>query len=408
MSFTPVLHVSAAQSSGTPLDVMGVPPLGPGPYVIPGPTATVAENSQINGLLIDWITLRLPVKQLPPSLQERLFEKFDLVACFITDRDGNAQEIRWETKKYNFDSMRSDSNGLFFSCYWVANVAYLYIGASPASIANETNVFGSLDLRAGAELLMKHAAKAFGCFLGRFEDWECQRLDITGNYALPDHAHVKSALRMLLQTDSARRKASSSKNGGDTVQWSPTSDMVAAKAYHKGPHLRYLQSKEKISISPELLALADRLLRLEMKLGARWFRRQREERKHRFGKRPWYDLTAADLALLHSEFFGPLVDGVEVRDMGRVQMINRIAEINDISQGRARGAYATYSSIKEAGLDEVRASMPDRTFYLHKKYLRAAGVSDADLCAGNVVQFRPIRIVLAQPVTCWDDIRRAA
>lgn len=28
--------------------------------------------------------------------------------------------------------------------------------------------------------------------------------------------------------------------------------------------------------------------------------------------------------------------------------------------------------------------------------------------AGNVIQFRPIRIVLAQPVTCWDDIRKAA
>jgi hypothetical protein len=49
-------------------------------------------------------------------------------------------------------------------------------------------------------------------------------------------------------------------------------------------------------------------------------------------------------------------------------------------------------------------ALPD----LHLKYLRAAGISDADLQQGNVVQFRPVRVVLAQPVTCWDELRRAA
>ena len=55
--------------------------------------------------------------------------------------------------------------------------------------------------------------------------------------------------------------------------------------------------------------------------------------------------------------------------------------------------------------------MPERTYYLHRKYLKSAGFTDADLSKflpGNVVQFRPVRIVLAQPVTCWDDVRRAA
>lgn len=94
--------------------------------------------------------------------------------------------------------------------------------------------------------------------------------------------------------------------------------------------------------------------------------------------------------------------------MGRVQMIELIAAANGISQGRARAAYKTYTDIKEFGLDEVRAGMAERTFYLHKKHLKAAGVSDGDLMAGNVIQFRPIRIVLAQPVTCWDDIKKAA
>jgi hypothetical protein len=45
---------------------------------------------------------------------------------------------------------------------------------------------------------------------------------------------------------------------------------------------------------------------------------------------------------------------------------------------------------------------------LHLKYLRTAGINDADLHSGNVIPFRSVRIILAQPVTCWEDIRRAA
>lgn len=97
--------------------------------------------------------------------------------------------------------------------------------------------------------------------------------------------------------------------------------------------------------------------------------------------------------------------------MGRLELITRIADMNGITQGRARAAYDTYDKLRSYGLDEVKASMPERTFYLHKKYLHGAGFTDADLSKflpGNVVQFRPVRIVVAAPVASWDDLRRAA
>jgi II/X family phage/plasmid replication protein len=362
---------------------------------------------QTNGLLLDWITLRQPLTMLPPSLQERLYQNMDLVACFRMV-DGQPADINWESKRLNFEALRSDSDGLYFTCTYVGNVAYFYVGASPASLEHDCNVFGSLDIRSGAEALLARARRAFSCFLAPAEDWELCRLDITGNYALPDHASVKTALRTLLQTDSARRKATSSKNGGDTVLWSPTSDVQAGKAYHKGPHLRHLVKKAQIVLTDDVLELADRLLRLELKLGSRFFRHMKERRNHRFNGKHWLSITAEELALLHAEFFGPICDGVEVRDMGRVDALELIAAASGITLGRAKAAYATYRSIKECGIDEVKASMPERTFYRHKKYLIAAGYSDGDLMAGNVVQFKPIRIVLAQPVTCWDDLRRAA
>jgi len=212
----------------------------------------------------------------------------------------------------------------------------------------------------------------------------------------------------LLQTDSARRKATSAKNGGDTVLWSPSSDLIAGKAYHKGPHLRYLREKKQIEIDDEHLALADRLVRLEIRIGSRFWRLMRTRRKHAFYGRKWWSLTAEELGQLHKEFFGPIVEGVEVRDMGRVEMIELIAAANGISHGRAKAAYGTYCDVKQFGLDEVRAGMAGRTFFLHKKHLKAAGITDGDLMMGNVIQFRPVRIVLAQPVASWDDIRRAA
>lgn len=360
------------------------------------------------GLLIDWITLRLPVCQLPPILQERLYENMDTVACFTNGPDGLPGAIKWESKRLNFDALRSDAEGLYFTSCYVGNIAYFYIGASPASLQHETNVFGSLNIVEGADALIARAQKAFSCFVGRSDEWELCRLDITGNYALPDFGMVKTALRTLLQTDSARRKATSAKNGGDTVQWSPTSDMMAGKAYHKGPHLRFLRKNEKIDVSDELLSLADRLIRLELKIGSRFFRLARSRRSHPLFGRHWTTYTAEELTKLHSEFFSPICDGVEVRDMGRVDMIELIAAANGITQGRARAAYGTYKQIKESGLDEVKAGMSEATFYRHKKYLKTAGISDGDLMAGNVIQFKPIRIVLAQPVTCWEDLREAA
>jgi len=361
-----------------------------------------------NGLLIDWITLRLPVRQLPPILQERLYENMDTTACFSNGADGKPAELKWESKRLNFDALRSDAEGLYFTCCYVGNISYLYIGASPAALQYDTNVFGSLNILEGADALVNRANKAFSCFLVRSEEWELCRLDITGNYALPDFSVVATALKTLLQTDSARRKATSCKKGGDTVLWSPTSDMEAGKAYHKGPHLRYLLKQGKIDVSEEVLAMADRLIRLELKIGSRFFRLARSRRSHPLSGRHWSSYTAEELTELHSKFFSPICEGVEVRDMGRVDMIELIAAASGITKGRARAAYGTYEDIKKYGLDEVKAGMSERTFYLHKKHLKAAGVSDGDLMAGNVIQFKPIRIVLAQPVTCWHDLRRAA
>jgi len=359
----------------------------------------VAVMTQKTPYLIDWLTLRIPLEDsiLGKNLTDRIRSCLNVVTCI--DRHG----VRiWSKQILDIDALRSDTPGLCWMLQGDGKHEYLTIGASPAALEHGINVFGSCDIQHCAKVLIQHAAKALEAVLPSYKQWQCRRMDITGNYALPDSASVKQALRQLTLADGGRRKATNMARGGDTVAWNPTSDLAKGKAYHKGPQMAFLEKKGLIEVSQELIELADRILRLEHTRGARWFRRLAEAGK------AWYDLSIQDLEALFIEFFGRVVDGVEVKEMERHELVSLIAASNGITQGRAEAAFATYRNIRADGFEVVKDYMPERTWYLHLKYLRGAGISDADLQQGNVVQFKPVRIVLAVPVTSWEQIRKAA
>jgi len=234
--------------------------------------------------------------------------------------------------------------------------------------------------------------------LPNWSAWQCRRIDVTANYDMGSSSQVKQGLRLLLGTDAPRRRTNSDRKGGDSVYWNTTSALRAGKAYHKGAHLRYQVRKGNIEVDEETLLLGDRLLRLELKLGATWFRRLKQD---------WHTLTADDLAAQHENFFSSLIGGgdVEVNDMGTLlQELEKHAP----TKGRALAAHRTWALIKTVGYTQTVESMPRSTFMLHAKYLRAAGLSGADLCAGKVIEFRRKCLVLNQPVLSWDELRRAA
>ena len=78
------------------------------------------------------------------------------------------------------------------------------------------------------------------------------------------------------------------------------------------------------------------------------------------------------------------------------------------TKGRALAAHRTFALIKTVGYSQTKDSMPKATFMRHCAYLRDAGLSSADLCAGKVLELRKRFLVLDQPVLSWDDIKRAA
>lgn len=349
-------------------------------------------------MLIDWLTLRVKLDaSLGSSLLSRILDCMGMTVC--VDADGNE---KWRKHALDIDKLRSDSPGLYWSITADGqSQRYLTIGASPSSIENEgLNVFGSCDIEHCASVLIEHAGKALFAILPNWTHWQCRRLDITANYDMGSAAQVKQALRLLLGTDAPRRRTNSDNKGGDTVYWNPTSDLQAGKAYHKGAHLRMQCRKGNLLLDDETLDLADNLLRLELKLGARWFRRYEV-------KDDWHTLTEYELTEIHHKFFNALIGGggVEVHDMGTLlQQLEKVCP----TKGQALAAHRTWALIKTIGHDQTKASMPKRTFLRHCSALKDAGLSNADLCAGVVIPFRRQSLVLREPVMAWTQIRMAA
>lgn len=348
--------------------------------------------------LIDWLTLRVAVgDQLGQALTERIRACVNTVHCVSP-----AGESLWTKQALDVDALRSDTPGLVWMFQSDGRSEYLVIGASPASLEHGVNVFGSCDIVHCARVLIRAASLALCAVLPDYQSWQCRRIDVTGNFALPDGSSVRQALRQLCLADGGRRKATNHARGGDSVYWNPASDLAKGKAYHKGPQLAYLVRLGKLECSPEILELADRVLRLEHTRGARWFRRLAES------GRAWWVLTVEELGGLFVDFFARLVDGVEVRDMERNELLRVIEKANGCTPGRALAAFQTYVSIRTYGWSVMREAMTHATWYRHLKMLRAVGISDADLQSGNVVQFRPVRILLARPVQSWADVRQVA
>lgn len=349
-------------------------------------------------MLIDWLTLRFPLD--PLKLGTNLFDRVCACMGFTVCVDSDGRE-KWRKHSLDIDKLRSDSQGLYWSITGDASgQRYLTIGASPSSIENEgLNVFGSTDIEHCATVLIEFAGRSLEAILPPWGLWQCRRLDITANYDMGNPAQVKQALRLLLGTDSPRRKTNSDNRGGDTVYWNPTSDLQAGKAYHKGAHLRMMNKRGNLLVDDETLELADNLLRLELKLGARWFRRYEE-------RDDWHTLTHYELTEVHHKFFDALIgSGMEVHDMGTLlQQLENVCP----TKGRALAAHRTWALIKTVGHDQTKNSMPISTWNLHTKYLRAAGLSNADLCAGTVIPFRRQSLVLREPVLAWTQIRKAA
>lgn len=335
--------------------------------------------------VIDWLTLILPLEGLPVGLRRALVAYRDRVAGQVI-RVAPGGEVSW--RAYERASIRSDSHVLTVH---VGERLELY-GSPARSAGLPNNVFGPCDLGVCAEAHVAAVEAALGFGLPR-DGWRVSRVDVTENYDLGGPSAVRQALAVLRHAAGGRYVL---RDTGDTVYWGKRSGGRAGKAYAKGPHLLRQVSRGEAVASLEDVALAHRLLRLELTVGRKALGRLGVVDP--FG-------SLVDWSGEHVRYFAALVGGCEVVSMDA--LFSRVLAVAP-TERQGLAALGTLGRVRLEGVEVVKASLPARTWHRHKSILFAAGLSWADLSAGRVVELRRAPLLLGAPVCSWDELRRVA
>jgi II/X family phage/plasmid replication protein len=350
-------------------------------------------------MLVDWMTARIDYGHIDRDQWDNLRLLTDRVMRFCP-RTG---ETKWEAGAW--DSVRSDSHQIAFR---VGSDA-VWLQGSPARVCGDGDaVFGSgasaaLDLVGCLQRMVSFVSGQVGVSLPSDpEKWQVSRIDITGNLLLDDLAAVRVALRVLRDCEGGRYRVS--QQSGDTVYWSHRSRLQSGKAYAKGPHVEYMVKRPGYTgrrYTPAEMALVEKLLRLELKLGSQFLR-------ERVGK-AWFLITPDELKSYWCDYFLRMIGSAEMSTEADVKdrIFDLVIDGEQISEGRAKAAYGCFLMIKNEGWEKAREAYSKPTWYRHLKVLHLAGLGDADIAAGTVVSFRR-RVIESQMVSSWAELQRVA
>jgi len=340
-------------------------------------------------MLLDWVTIRTPYESLNAEALAVAMGYGDRVQRICAE----SGELRWESAAW--DSIRSDTHAISVK----AGGSELWIQGSPARIIAEGDaVFGAgasqaLDLAGCVNRMAAFVGQQLGCTLPPAHSWKVSRVDVTNNLLLEDLPAVRVALSTLRDCEGGRYRVS--QQAGDTVYWSHRSKMRSGKAYAKGPHLVYMMKKptyDGYPYTPHQLEAANKLLRLELKLGREWFARH-----------DWKSVTPAMLRDEWHDYFGRMIGDAEMKSESDVK--SRVMAAAP-TEGQGKAALGCWALIQSQGWEDARELQAKTTWYRNMKILRAAGLGDADLSKGQVVQLRR-RVIECQAVTNWSELATA-
>lgn len=343
--------------------------------------------------MIDWLTLWLDASLLDRDSMQRVLKNADRVQRI----NGLTGEVRWETAVR--ENIKSDDHNVT-----VNFGSRLQIQGSPARVVSAHNVFGSLDIQQCAKDMIDFVAKHHSIFIPKnLAMWSCSRIDINQNFDMGSQAQAQQAIDYLKPLKCGRQKTSTYDTA---VIWGKGSSLHKGKAYLKGVQLRELVLKNNARVTPEELAKADRLLRLEYSMCRGLIHRIRESTGLN-----WFQLSPEFLLKHHSDYFSKFISTVEVVDMCNVldKLLANVGkgEGQIPTEGRAQAAYDCYMRIRQNGYHNAKESYRPSTWFDHVKNLRSVGLVAADLQTFNVVPLRRRQIVLDQPISNWDQINLA-
>ena len=331
-------------------------------------------------MLIDWMTLSTDASLLDPCTVMKLTGKQDRIMRISPDG-----EIKWVMPCRT--NIRSDSHQVT-----VRIGSHLDIQGSPARTkGTRDNIFGEADPVNAFLDVVRFLTDVIEVPLPYDpRSWKLTRMDVTGNFDLGSLANVRQALNYLRHVEGGRYQV---KTEAETVYWSKSSRLRAGKAYAKGSHMRYLVNKGHVDLTQDQLSLVDRLLRLELRLGAQFWR---ERTNHR-----WYQWSSEQLYEQFVEYFGQFIGKVEVVEVDK--LLDQLMKVAP-TPGMAKAAYRTWSLIRSDGLEKARELTGKSAWYRHKRLLQQCGVSWADFHHRALVPFRRKTIVLSDPIRSWEDL----
>jgi II/X family phage/plasmid replication protein len=338
------------------------------------------------GVLIDYVTAHVCLTELSDAAREWVREQIGERIMRYCPRTG---DVRSESGTW--DSLRSDDHELS------ARVgSSLVLAGSPARCCGVGDtVFGSgaaaaLDLPGCVEAMKAVIERLSGCELPAAPAWRVCRVDVTGNLLLPDPAGVAQALGWLRGMNAGRLKVDS--RFGDSVYFNLGSRRRKAVCYRKGAHLRRMVGKPSYTGRPYSeveLDAADRLLRMELRLGSQWWQ-----------DHDWRGVTAEGLTAQWQDYFQPLLGQGEVMDKSvLVQRVRAVAK----TEGQARAALACWALIQQSGWEQAADMHARPTWYRHLKLLKRAGLGEVDLAHGQVIPIRRVELHAAS-VDTWEQL----
>ena len=354
-------------------------------------------------MLLDWVTGSLGYEHFPAETWQKLILLGDRIMRYCP-RTG---DVVWESMAW--DSIKSDSHQVNFR---VGGDAVHVMGSPARCVGTGDTVFGSaeskdMDIQGCLRAMALHVSAVIGidfpCKGFQIRLWNVHRVDVTASYLLDNLEDVRAGLAVLRECEGGRYRVS--QTSGDTVYWNHLSHLQSGKAYAKGPQLRKHTAKKGytgLKYTERDYRMSERLLRLELKLSSQFWR-------ERAGK-PWYEFKGSDFVDKWNSYF--------LRMIGDAEMVNEDDLLEKLvnvcpTQAQAKAAFRCFSDIRIRGWEKAKflylnkRGVPSTSWYRHMSHLRLAGLGDMDIAKGEIVQLRK-KIITAQLVHSWDELRRAA